>query len=36
MVFGKVVSLVLGVIGFRFVDGVPVAEDFLYVDVGAL
>ena len=36
MVFGKVVSLVLGVIGFRFGDGVRVEEDLLYVDVGAL
>ena len=36
MVFSKVVGLVLMMVGFRFVNGVPVAKDFVYVDVDAV
>ena len=36
MVFGEIVGLVLGLIGFWFRDGVPVAQNFLYVSIDAL
>ena len=35
MVFSQVVGLVLGMVGFRFGNRMPVAPDIVYIDVDA-